>query len=81
MVTLCGVLMHSSLAVTLGGTPLGLTGAKFWTRTKFKGTWTLKGHAGTDRDEGKLSLAGEPAPVDGARGHAGTLRACGRPRE
>lgn len=25
VVTLCGVLMHSSLALTLGGTPLGLT--------------------------------------------------------
>src|SRR5208282_4892434 len=37
VLTLCGVLMHSSLAVTLTGTPLGLTGVKFWTRTKFKG--------------------------------------------
>ncbi|MGY4344883.1 hypothetical protein ACVWXM_001347 [Bradyrhizobium sp. GM7.3] len=27
VVTLCGVLMHSSLAVTLSGTPLGLTAA------------------------------------------------------
>lgn len=33
--TLCGVLMHSSLAVTLSGTPLGLTAVKFWTRKKF----------------------------------------------
>ncbi|MBP2449469.1 IS4/Tn5 family transposase DNA-binding protein [Rhizobium leguminosarum] len=39
-VTLCGMLMHSSLALTLEGTPLGLTAAKFWTRTKYKGTWT-----------------------------------------
>jgi hypothetical protein len=49
VVTLCGVLMHSSLAVTLGGTPLGLTAAKFWTRTKFKGTWTLKRHVNPTR--------------------------------
>jgi hypothetical protein len=49
VVTLCGVLMHSSLAVTLDGTPLGLTAAKFWTRTKFKGTWTLKRHVNPTR--------------------------------
>lgn len=36
VLTLCGMLMHSSLAVTLTGTPLGLTAVKFWTRTKFK---------------------------------------------
>lgn len=36
--------MLSSLAVILKGTPLGLTAAKFCTRTKFKGTWTLKRH-------------------------------------
>ncbi|MER9483421.1 hypothetical protein NKI74_29420 [Mesorhizobium sp. M0494] len=36
--------MHSSLAVTLTGTPLGLTAAKFWTRMKFKGTLALKRH-------------------------------------
>lgn len=49
VVTLCGVLMHSSLAVTLKGTPLGLTAAKFWTRTKFKGTWTLRRHVNPTR--------------------------------
>ena len=49
VVTLCGVLMHSSLAVTLSGAPLGLTAAKFWTRTKFKGTWTLKRHVNPTR--------------------------------
>ncbi len=49
VVTLCGVLMHSSLAVTLSGTPLGFTAAKFWTRTKFKGTWTLKRHVNPTR--------------------------------
>lgn len=34
--------MHSSLAVTLDGLPLGLSAIKFWTRTKFKGTAVLK---------------------------------------
>lgn len=49
VLTLCGVLMHSSLAVTLTGTPLGLTAAKFWTRTKFKGTLALKRHINPTR--------------------------------
>lgn len=57
----------SSLAVTLTGTPLGLTAAKFWTRTKFKGNARAQAahqsHARADRDEGELPLAGEPAPV------------------
>ena len=41
--------MHSSLAVSLAGVPLGLTAAKFWTRTRFKGTWTLKRHVNPTR--------------------------------
>jgi hypothetical protein len=40
--TACGILLHSSLAVTTDGLPLGLTAAKFWTREKFKGTNALK---------------------------------------
>ena len=40
--TVCGLLMHSSLAVTMQGVPLGLTAVKFWTRDKFKGTAALK---------------------------------------
>ncbi|WP_316215157.1 IS4 family transposase [Bradyrhizobium sp. SZCCHNR2035] len=40
--TVCGILMHSSLAVTIEGLPLGLTAIKFWTRKKFKGTAALK---------------------------------------
>jgi hypothetical protein len=31
--TVCGMLMHSSLAVTPEGLPLGLAAIKFWTRT------------------------------------------------
>ncbi len=40
--TVCGILMHSSLAVTTEGLPLGLAAIKFWTRDKFKGTNALK---------------------------------------
>jgi hypothetical protein len=40
--TACGILMHSSLAITAEGLPLGLTAVKFWTREKFKGTNALK---------------------------------------
>jgi Transposase DNA-binding len=40
--TVCGMLMHSSLAVTAEGLPLGLPAVKFWTRKKFKGTAKLK---------------------------------------
>lgn len=38
----CGILMHSSLAVTTEGLPLGLAAVKFWTRNKFKGCNALK---------------------------------------
>jgi Transposase DNA-binding len=40
--TVCGILMHSSLAVTIEGVPVGLAAVKFWTRKKFKGTAALK---------------------------------------
>ena len=40
--TVCGILMHSSLAVTSEGLPLGLAAVKFWTRKKFKDTAALK---------------------------------------
>jgi hypothetical protein len=40
--TVCGMLMHTSLAMTLEGLPLGLAAVKFWTRKKFKGTAQLK---------------------------------------
>ncbi len=38
----CGILMHSSLAITDAGLPLGLCAIKFWTRKQFKGTNELK---------------------------------------
>jgi hypothetical protein len=40
--TVCGILMHSSLAVTTAGLPLGLAAIKFWTRHEFKGSNALK---------------------------------------
>jgi hypothetical protein len=40
--TVCGILMHSSLAVTTTGLPLGLAAIKFWTRDEFKGCNALK---------------------------------------
>jgi hypothetical protein len=47
--TVCGILMHSSLAITTDGLPLGLAAAKFWTRKKFKGTKALKRHTNPTR--------------------------------
>ena len=42
MHTVCGLLMHSSIAAATGGLPLGMAAAKFWTRKKFKGTNALR---------------------------------------
>ena len=41
-ITVRGFLMHSSLALTLDGLPLGLTAVKFWNRQQFKGCDALK---------------------------------------
>jgi len=38
----CGILMHSSLAVTVEGLPLGLAAIKFWSRDKFYGCNQMK---------------------------------------
>jgi hypothetical protein len=38
----CGILMHSSVAITPEGLPLGISAVKFWTRDQFKGTAALK---------------------------------------
>ncbi len=53
-----GLLMHSSLAVTTDGLPLGIAAAKFWTRKKFKGTNALKRKINPTRVpiEGKESM-------------------------
>ena len=56
--TVCGLLMHSSLAITTEGLPLGLTAIKFWTRSKFKGATALKRRINPTRVpiEGKESM-------------------------
>src|SRR5215207_2707401 len=56
--TLCGLLLHTSLAVTEGGVPLGVTAVKVWTRSKFKGTAALKRAVNPTRVpiEGKESI-------------------------
>jgi len=41
-ITVCGILMHSSLVVTPDGLPLGMSAVKFWNRKKFKGANALK---------------------------------------
>jgi Transposase DNA-binding/Transposase Tn5 dimerisation domain len=48
-ITTCGILMHSSLAVTASGLPLGLGAIKFWTRDRFKGRNALKHEVNTTR--------------------------------
>ena len=40
--SVCGLLMHSSLAVTTDGLPLGMVAVKFWKRKKIQGTAVLK---------------------------------------
>lgn len=59
-ITQCGLLMHSSLAITTAGKPLGLTAVKFWTRKKFKGTNALKGRG---IDGGKHSVNTTRIPI------------------
>lgn len=60
-ITKCGLLMHSSLAVTTGGKPLGLTAVKFWTRKKFKGTNAL---AGRGKEGSKHSVNATRIPIE-----------------
>jgi hypothetical protein len=59
--TKCGLLMHSSLAVTTAGKPLGLTAVKFWTRKKFKGTNAL---AGRGKEGAKHSVNTTRIPIE-----------------
>ena len=56
--TLCGLLLHTSLAVTGDGVPLGVTAVKVWTRSKFRGTAALKRAVNPTRVpiEGKESI-------------------------
>lgn len=49
LISVCGILMHASLAVSEEGLPLGLTAAKFWTRRVFKNTKQMKRHINPTR--------------------------------
>jgi hypothetical protein len=60
-ITKCGLLLHSSLAITTAGKPLGLTAVKFWTRKKFKGTNALKGRG---KENGKCSVNTTRIPIE-----------------
>ena len=62
MHTVCGILMHSSLAVTTEGLPLGLAAIKLWTRKKFKGVNALKGK--TLDSNGKHSINTTRIPIE-----------------
>jgi len=62
MHTVCGILMHSSLAVTTDGLPLGLAAIKLWTRKKFKGTNALQGK--TLDSSGKHSINTTRIPIE-----------------
>ncbi|UWU72962.1 hypothetical protein [Bradyrhizobium sp. NC92] len=65
--TQCGILMHSSLAMTTEGLPLGLAAIKFWTRKKFKGDDGAEAEdqsdACSDR-EGEYPLAEDFTAID-----------------
>lgn len=47
--SVCGILMHASLAITAEGLPLGLTAVKYWTRKVFKNTAQMKRHINPTR--------------------------------
>lgn len=47
--SVCGILMHASLAVTPESLPLGLTSARYWTRDVFKNTTQMKRHINPTR--------------------------------
>jgi hypothetical protein len=51
--------MHSRLAITPGGLPLGLAGIKLWTHKKFKWTNALKGR-GPDASKHSVNLTRIP---------------------
>ena len=77
--TVCGILMHSSLAVTTEGLPLGLTAVKFWTRKKFKGTAALKKKINPTRIpiEKKESIRWlENVAIHRTAGRSGTMHPC-----
>ena len=55
--TVCGLLMHSALAITTEGLPLGLSAVKVWSRKKFKGTAALKRRVNLTRLPNEISYS------------------------
>jgi hypothetical protein len=78
--TVCGLLMHSSVAVTLDGLPLDLSAIKLWTPTKFKGPAALRKKINLIRKESFRWLQ-EHAPVDRAFRRSNAMHPHRRPRE
>jgi hypothetical protein len=72
--TTCGVCLHSSLAVTLEGLPLGLTAAKFWSRKTFKGRAARrKAHRAPIEEKESLRWLENLRASTGLLGHPGRV--------
>ena len=83
--TVCGILMHSSLAVTTEGLPLGLAAIKFWNREAIQRNSRAEeedqSNAHSDRAEGEHTLAAKPEAVHRNAGRPSAVRSHRRPRE
>ena len=60
-ITKCGLLMHSSLAITTAGKPLGLTAVKFWTPQEVQGHQCPQGRG---VDGGRHSINTTRIPIE-----------------
>ncbi|MES0064109.1 hypothetical protein [Mesorhizobium sp. M0041] len=78
VLTLCGVLMHSSLAVTLTGTPPRSDGGEVLDTNEIQGNARAQAAHQTQARTTELPLAGEPAPVHRARWRAACMWVTGR---
>ena len=74
---LCGISMHSSLAITEAGLPLGLAAVKFWTRKEFKGIQRAEAEDQSDarahRREGECPLGRKLGRYHGRFGRPGPV--------
>ena len=84
-VTLCGLLMHSSLVLTPAGRPARPGGRQVLDPQEVQGDQRPEAegqpHPHPDRAEGERPLAGEPQAVHGAARRPGPVRPRRRPRE
>ena len=83
MYTACGILMHSSLAITTAGLPLGLCAVKFWNSRQVQGNRGAQkkdqSNAGPHREEREHPMAGELKTVHRTSRRSGTLHPYRRP--